>query len=109
MLVSLDDARRHLRIDEDEDVSLYLGAAEEAAIEFLNRRVYADAQGLADAVLDGTAGDDPMLVNKSIQAAILLILGDLYKHRENTTNDPVHEVNTTAQALLMPYRVGMGV
>lgn len=110
MLVSLEEARRHLRVDDDDDdISLYLGAAEEAAIEFLNRRVYADADSLADAVLDGTAGESPMIVNKSVKAAILLILGDLYKHRENSTSSAVNEVSTTAKNLLQPYREQMGV
>lgn len=109
MLVPLETAIRHLNADPDEDVSLYLGAAEEVAQEFLNRKVYADALTLADAILDGDAGEDPMIVNRSIQAAILLILGDLYKHRENSASDQVNAVPTDARTLLRPFREGMGV
>lgn len=52
MLVDLDAARAHLRVDsdaEDELIGLYLGAAEESAQQFLNARIYPDQASLAAA------------------------------------------------------------
>lgn len=53
MLVDLATAQAHLRVDNDvEDalIELYLGAAEHAAIEYLNVAVYPDAGALASAI-----------------------------------------------------------
>ncbi|MDQ7970750.1 MAG: head-tail connector protein [Oxalicibacterium faecigallinarum] len=112
-LITPELAKLHLRVDgddEDQLIALYTDAAEETAMEFINRTVYADADELADAVLAGTAGQDPMVVTKSIQAAILLILGDLYANREDTVvGTIVASLPRGAQALLQPYRVQMGV
>lgn len=108
-LVTEEQARLHLRVDADEDISLYLGAAEDAVMAFLGRTVYADEVTLADAVLAGASGNDPMVANRAIQAAVLLFLGDLYKHRENSTNEHAYAVPTGAYSLLQPYRVGMGI
>lgn len=113
MLVTPDQARAHLHAEPDypiEQVQVYLDAAEEQAQEFLNRRVYATASGMADAVLVSEAGDDPMVVNKSIQAAILLIFGHLAANREDViTGTIATDLPMGSRTLLQPYRVGMGV
>jgi hypothetical protein len=109
-LVTSDQAAAHLRTDED--VSLYLGAAALAASEFLNRQVYATDAAMAAAVLDGTAGDDPMVINDAIRAAILLQLGHLYRNREDVAagaSAAAVELPLGSRTLLQPYRVGLGV
>jgi hypothetical protein len=53
MLIDLPTAKLHLRVDgtaEDAILPLYIGAAEQSAMEFLNRKVYADQAALTAAV-----------------------------------------------------------
>ena len=110
-LVTIDQARAHVHAfpHDDSQLELYVGAAEQAAQDFLNRRVYADADALAEAVLDGSAGCDPMVVNDAIKAAILLLTGHLYRNREAVTGESVNELPLGVHALLWPHRVGLGV
>lgn len=50
-----------------------------------------------------------IVVNDSIKAAILLIVGDLYGLREDTSvGVSVASIPQGARSLLMPYRVAMG-
>ncbi len=110
MLVTDEQVRNHLRIEAGEDVSVYVGAAQESAQQFLNRRVYASAEDMASGVLAGTAGLDPMIANDAIRAAILLILGHLYANREEVVTGTIAtELPMTSRRLLQPYRKGMGV
>lgn len=112
-LVDIPTARAHLRVDADypeSQLALYLGAATEQAQQFMNRMVYENTNALTDAVLDGTAGDDPMLINDSIRAAILLILGHLHANREDVVGGAaVVALPMGSRSLLQPFRVGMGV
>lgn len=112
-LITIEQARLHCRVDagvDDSMLELYAGAAEEAAQSFLNRRVYPDAEAMAAAVLAGTAGCDPMLVNDAIRAGVLLTLGHLYRNRENViTGTIVSELSQGASSLLWPHRIGLGV
>lgn len=53
MLIDLPTAKLHLRVDgaaEDAILALYIGAAEQSAMDFLNRKVYADQVALDEAV-----------------------------------------------------------
>lgn len=75
-------------------VELYLGAAIDAAQEYLGRMVYADQAELDAAVAAGTAGEMPMVVTYSIKAAVLLICGHLFANRE--------DVVVGAQSFAMP-------
>lgn len=110
-LVTMEQARHHCRTDPEDDsqLTLYVSAAEQAAEDFLNRRVYADADALAAAVLDASAGDDPIVVNDAIRAAVLLMAGHLYRNREAVTEGAMHEMPLGARSLLWPHRVGLGV
>ena len=70
MLLDLATVKLHLRVDgttEDALIGLYVTAAEEFAMQFLGRTIYATelAQGL------DTAG---IVINPAIQAALLLIV-----------------------------------
>lgn len=110
--ISTDEAMQHVRADDADrnHVDLLLAGAEDSASQFMNRRFYADEATLAAAVLDGSAGVDPILLNASVRAACLLILGSLYANRE----DVVVGVTTTelpmgSRSLLTPYRIGWGI
>ena len=112
-LVSLVLAKQHLRVSgtaEDALIGLYLGAAENAAMRYMNRKVYENATAMGAAVLAGTAGTDPMVVEPDIQAAVLLTLGHLYENREDVVPGvSVTDLPKGSQHLLQPYRVEMGI
>jgi hypothetical protein len=112
-LIDINLAKKHLKADstyEDDLVQLYLDAAESSAVQFLNRQLFASSAELDAAVAAGTAGDDPMVVNAQIKAAILLTLTDLYSIRSNTVvGQSVAELPSGAQTYLWPFRINMGV
>lgn len=112
-LLTTDQARMHCRADDDDElIEIYADAAEVAVQNFLNRRVYRDADAMAEAVLAGDAGDDPMVITRPILAAILLILGHLYRTREDVQTGQgaaAVQIPMGAHSLLWPYRVGLGV
>ena len=106
MLLDLATVKLHLRIDdsaEDALIGLYATAAEEFAMQFLGRTIYATtlAQGT------DTTG---IVINAAIQAALLLIVGKLYACREDAVvGVSVTQLPNGAEYLLQPYRTGMGV
>ncbi|MBO9859390.1 head-tail connector protein [Xanthomonas sp. A1809] len=109
-IVTETQVRAHVRLDgDDESANVYAEAAEQAAQDFLNRQVYKDTDSLAAAVLDGSAGFDPMVANPAIIAAVLLITGHLYRNREAVTDETANQLPLGAHALLWPHRVGLGV
>lgn len=111
-VIDIDRAMRHCRAEEGDrdDVLLKLEAAEESAALYLNRSFYADADAMAAAVLDGTAGGDPIVITKAITAACLLILGNLYANREDVVvGVSVSDLPQGSRSLLSPYRVDLGV
>jgi len=110
--IPTDVAMQHVRADEEDraHVELLLAAAEDSAAKFMNRRFYGNAESLAGAILDGTAGADPILINPSVRAACLLILGSLYANREDVVVGTISsELPMGSRSLLTPYRVGWGV
>ncbi|WJF92177.1 head-tail connector protein [Paraburkholderia bonniea] len=108
-------ALAHLREDAgvaDELIALYVNAAVQSASDYLGRKIYANADDMAAAVVAGTAGDDPLVGNDAVRAAILLILGKLYAFREEVvagTSSSVMVLPCGSTQLLFPYRVGLGV
>jgi hypothetical protein len=50
-----------------------------------------------------------IVINPSIEAAVLLILGSLYDNREDETSTTVNELPKGALWLLDPYRLDLGV
>lgn len=111
-LITIEQARAHCRADPEDDelLHVYSSASEGAAQQFLNRRVFPDAASMEAAVLDGTAGCEPIVVNDSVRAAVLLMLGHLYRNREEViTGTIVSEMKEGARNLLWPYRIGLGV
>lgn len=110
MIITDEQARSHLRIDSDEDISIYVRAAEQWAAEFLNRSIYATEAEMEDSILIDAAGDNPLVANDLVRAAILLILGHLYANREEVVvGTSVTQIPMASQHLLQPYRVCMGV
>lgn len=110
--ISTDDAMHHLRAEEDDRayVELLLAAAEDSASQYMNRRFFADEDSLAQAVLAGEGGKDPILINPSVRAACLLILGSLYANREDVVVGTISsELPMGSRSLMTPYRVGWGV
>ncbi|PKH12606.1 hypothetical protein BI292_06245 [Pseudomonas sp. 43NM1] len=111
-VIAIEVAMRHLRAEDFDQphVELLLAAAEDSAAQYLNRRFYADADALAAAVIDGTAGSDPIVINPSIVAACLLKAGSLYEHREDdVAGGAFSELPSGSKSLLTPYRVEWGV
>lgn len=103
-------AREHLRVDDDVPIDVYVRAAEQWAIEFLNRNIYADQAALDAAVDDGTAGDYPIVINDLMRAGILTLVGHLFENRESVVvGATVAEVPMSVTFLLHPYRKGLGV
>lgn len=102
-LVSLETAKRHLRIfhdDDDAGVGLYVGAAESIVVAYLDRVVLPEGQTLP--------ADDALAINvmPAITAAILLIVGDLYENREADPDATGNAMLPKAvRALLAPWRV----
>ena len=107
-LITLDQAKQHLRIigddADDADLQLKINAATQMAVAYLDRAVYATQEDLDAATLAGTAGPCPLVATDMVRAGILLLLGDLYANREEVTNTPVNQLPTGAKACLRPLR-----
>ncbi|WP_417283760.1 head-tail connector protein [Comamonas sp.] len=95
-ILTTEQALEHCRADAADAamVGLYLGAAIDAAQEYLGRKVYTDQAEMDAAVEAGTAGELPMVATNSVKAAVLLICGHLFANRE--------DVVVGAQSFAMP-------
>lgn len=113
LLVSTDLALSHVRQDagvEDAWIAMNLAAAQQSALDYLNRQVFADDASMEAAIAADTAGDFPMVVNAAIQAAILRTFGELYKNREDSTvGARMVELPFTSRDLLRPHRIIPGI
>lgn len=102
-VLTLTEIKQHLRLDEAETAEdallASLGeAAQDYAAQYLNRSIpWTDDAG------------DPAPVPASVRAALLLIVGDLYEHREGQFLGATQATNPAVENLLHFYRVGMGV
>lgn len=117
MLVSLRQARDHLRIDtedDENDLELKIKASSLAVINYLGLETaekYIDFDSFGDVEFDSNS--DPEGVPEPIQSAVLLILGDLYADRdgrdfiEGGTSERLGQIilPRTVHFLLDPYRV----
>ena len=103
-IITLETAKLHLKVDttdRDADITLKLGAAEQAAMDYCNRTIYG-AEGVGSD-LDG------VVINDAIKAAILLNLGHLYVNREGVDTVQKQELPLGIRSLLQPYRIGIGM
>lgn len=88
-LLTIDEAKAHLRIDggdEDELIQLYTDAAVQACLTYCDLKLV------------------PVGAEPSFKAAALLNLGDQYCNREAVTAGQTYGVNPTAENLLRPFR-----
>lgn len=110
MLVTLQQAKDHLRMDhayDDDDITLKVQAASAAIIDYL--KDYADSflDSAGDVIIDSTGEPD---VPYQVKAATLLLVGDFYMNREPTASDPVDAqygygyLPRAVTALLYPLR-----
>ena len=107
-LVTLSQAKQHLRVDdthEDALIQLYIDAAEQSTADYLERGVYSDAAALAAA----TSDPNGIVINSAILAAILLQVGHLHANREAVTLGNAVELPLGVKYLLQPHRYGVGV
>lgn len=112
-ILTIQQAIEHCRADPEADavmVELYLGAAIDAAQDYLGRKVYADWDDLVEAEDAGIAGPEPMLATYAIKAAILLICGHLFANREDVvTGLQSHAMPNGSRDLLRPHRRSQGL
>lgn len=82
MLVTLQEASEHLRrdtTDDDQDLTLKIRAASAAVRRYLKDVSPYERDSNGDVVVD-SSGDPEVLFE--VRAAVLLLLGELYKNRE---------------------------
>lgn len=117
LLVSLEVAKQHLRVEpdvmlEDDLISLYIEIASDHVQEYLQRAVYATQADYDAAQSAGQQGfdDNAIVVNASIKGAVLLLIGHYYRNREDVTvGQAPAELPNASKALLAPYRMRLGV
>lgn len=107
MLVSLTQAKAHLRIDSDADdnyLTLLVRAASRSVIEYIRSGADAFTDSAGDVIVD-TSGD-PIGIPEDVQAATLLLLGYLFRYRDENPERGFERGYLPAPvlALLTPYR-----
>lgn len=105
-MISFEDAKRHLRIDFDEDdpdVGLKLTLARAIVANHIGGTAYEDVifEDYATEAEYDAAYQKATLRNNVVDAAILLVLGELYANREAQA-DPL---SPTVKAILERLRV----
>lgn len=109
MLISLEQGKRHLRVilddpDENADIELKIQAASAAVLKYLKSRTneFLDSSGFIEYDSDG----EPVGVPANVQAATLLMLGYLYKDRDNNAEQAYQQgyLPAPVTALLYPDR-----
>jgi hypothetical protein len=101
MIVTLAEAKDHIEVDfDDKDaaITLYVKAASQAVVNYLK-----DA---ADVFLDEDNEVDDEFVTFEVKAATLLMVGYLYKNRDNNEGDEFKPgyLPAPVTALLYPLR-----
>lgn len=94
MLVSLQQAKDHLRMDHDDDdndITLKVHAASGAVVNYVKSdNIYQYAEDSEGEIVTDSSGDPVVLLDSSgdpvpkfeVQAAVLIMLGELYMNRE---------------------------
>ena len=107
-ILTTEQAIEHCRADPVADapmMALYLGAAEEAAQDYLGRKVYAD-----QAAMEAAQDEVGLVANFAFKAAALLICGHLYANRENVVaGAQSFTLPMGAHDLLRPHRRSFGL
>src|SRR3989304_10178499 len=114
MLVSLNKGKQHLRMDhdaEDDMITTYIQAASAAVLNYLKsgKDAFLDSTNLdSSGEVEVDSDDEPVGIPFEVQAATLLMLGYLYKNRDN--NDGIEgafgqgTLPMPVTALLSPLR-----
>lgn len=98
--------KKQLRLDaddtaEDELLEVYLGAAEQAAANYIGRQLYPAGELVPEGDSYGLTLD-----NKAVVAAILMHAAQMYENRETVvTGITASEVPMAYAHLLGPYRI----
>ena len=90
-MLTLEEVKRHCRIDHNDEDALLLALMDTAAA------------ACAD-YLNMPAADLVVAVPAPVKSAALLLVGALYENRESMGERPFHK-NPAFEALLNPYRV----
>lgn len=105
--VSLAEAKKHLRVDvpdDDDYIGLLIDAAEQWAVNYLQRPL---SDVLASS--DHSPPDLDGALNPAVKVGVLIIVGDLYENREQIVSGVSIASNTLWERILYPYRVKLGV
>lgn len=104
-MIDLSVIRSHCRIDDDftgDDslLEIYSGAARRYVEKWTRRTLYKTnaEQGFAEDC-------DRLLLDDDIRAAMLLLIGHWYTHRETVTDGQAVEVPFAVEALLQPHKI----
>lgn len=100
--LTIEEIKQQLRIDDDftdEDtlLTLYGGAAENAAIRTLNRNLYIKSVPETD--------PDGIVIVDDIKLAMLMTVSHWYKNRAPVTPFEQSDIPLTYRFLLNPYRI----
>lgn len=105
MLVTLQQAKNHLRVDNDEqdnEIAMYAEGASDAVINYLT----AMNSEAADAYLDSAGEAIDELVPSVIKNATLIMIGYLFRHRDDNEGEAFERgyLPKPVTALLFPLR-----
>lgn len=106
-MISLDDAKRHLRIDfedDDVDIALKLTLARAIVGDYIGGTIYQDVliEDYATEAEFDAAYQKATLRNNVVDAAILLVLGEIYANREAQADPLSPTVKAILERLRMP-------
>ncbi|MGJ3501614.1 putative phage protein (possible DNA packaging) (plasmid) [Piscirickettsia salmonis] len=99
-MIDLIRLKSHLRIEdnsEDDYLEFILAAAIQAVADYLDRVIVNNPDDLETV-------ENSVLINKSIEIAILMTAGHFYENREATSTLTVKEVPMSSHFLLNPHR-----
>lgn len=109
MLVSLEQGKRHLRVilddpDENADIELKIKGASQAVLDYLKSRADEFLDSAGEVEVDSE--NEPVGIPENVQAATLLMLGYLYKDRDNNADSAYQQgyLPAPVTALLYPRR-----
>ena len=105
MLVSLQQAKDHLRVDidaENNHITLLVRGASKSVIEYIRSGADEFTDSAGDVIID-SAGD-PQGIPEDIQIATLLLVGYLYRWRDENKDFDRGYLPPPVTALLTPYR-----
>lgn len=108
--LTLQDVADHLRVSPNEPrLEQMLNAATFHAENFLNKRIFENVDDLNQALKLGLIRkDEGVVANDLIRQAVLLVVGEFFENRENSTRYDLTSVPLSMQVLLAPYRGGLG-